>query len=93
MRTFIDQTEVAAFKRVCERHRLDYSSCTIPNQTGIVQTVIFTIRYPNGDDISPSLAFELGREIESKNDLEMIVERIQTIGQQIKAGPQLKMNF
>ena len=93
MRTFIDQTELATFKKVCERHRLEYSSCTIPNQTGIVQTIIFTIRYPNGDDISSSLAFEIGREIESKNDLEMIVERIQENIQQINNGPQLKMNF
>lgn len=89
MRTFIDHTELATFKKVCERHRLEYSSCTIPNQNGIVQTIIFTIRYPNGDDISTSLAFEIGREIESKNDLEMIVERIQAIN----TGPQIKLNF
>ena len=89
MRTFIDQTELAAFKRVCANHKLDFSSCTIPDQTGIVRAVIFTIRYPNGDDISPSLAFMLGREVEAKMDLEEIVERIQAI----KTGPQLKMNF
>jgi hypothetical protein len=93
MRTFIDQTELETFKRVCARHRLEFSSCTIPDQSGIVRTVIFTIRYANGDDISPSLAFELGREIESKNDLESIVERIQENIQQINNGPQLKMNF
>jgi len=79
MRIFIDATELPTLRALCALHKLELKHHTIPDQSGIVRAVVGTIHHKNGDDITPSLAFTIGREFESKLDLFDVVSRIHDV--------------
>jgi hypothetical protein len=61
MRTLATQIEVDALREICRSHKLSYS--IYPTDSGLST---MKIRYANGDELSPEIAFMLGQEMEAR---------------------------
>ena len=65
MEITISTNDIDGIRYICAVHDLSYF--TLPNKPGLTDVVL---RHSNGKELSPELAFAVGREMESKLSLD-----------------------
>lgn len=67
MRTYTQEKNLPAFRRICNEQCIHYSYERFGD--GMIE---IKMRHKNGDEIAPTFAFELGREIQSQISLDIM---------------------